>query len=100
MESKVMKRVLLVVAACIVPVLFFAVVWQTIRYHMLVASIRALEVKQVQLVENIYMQEINTGIATSRRRVEELVLKSGIYSILNPTQIIRIVPSVKQKNDG
>ncbi len=95
-----MKRILLVLAACIVPVLFFAVVWQTIRFHMLVVSMRALEVRQVQLVENIYMQEINTGIATSRRRIEDLVLKSGSYSMLDPTQIIRIVPSVKQKTDG
>lgn len=95
-----MKRIMLVVAVCILPIAFFAVTWQTIQYHMLVKSIQELEAKQARLIETLYMQEISKSIVSSRARIDNHTQTFDIYTPIDPSRIIRIVPSVNKKNDG
>lgn len=80
--------------------LFFAVVWQTVRYYELTAAIHELEVKQATLIETLYMQEINKSIVSSRARIDTYAKEFETYTPVDPSRIIRIVPSVKKKNDG
>jgi len=94
------KRILQVMAVCIIPMLFLAVVWQTVRYYELTVSIRELEVKQAKLIETLYMQEITKSIVSSRVRIDTYAQDFEAYTPVDPSRIIRIVPSVKKKNDG
>lgn len=95
-----MKRIMLVVAACILPLVFFAVIWQTIQYHVLLSSIQELEAQQAKLIETLYMQEISKSIVSSRARIDSHSQTFDVYTTIDPSRIIRIVPSVKKKNDG
>ncbi|HPD81379.1 MAG TPA: hypothetical protein P5519_04975 [Spirochaetia bacterium] len=95
-----MKRIILIAVACILPLAFFAVIWQTVQYHMLVSSIQELEVQQAKLIEILYMQEISKSIVSSRARIDTHTQTFDVYTTIDPSRMIRIVPSVNKKNDG
>ncbi len=95
-----MKRIMLVIAVCILPLVFFAVIWQAIQYHVLVSSIQDLEAQQAKLIETLYMQEISKSIVSSRARIDTHTQTFDVYTTIDPSRIIRVVPSVNKKNDG
>ena len=96
-----MKKLVMILLAISVPVMFFLSVHQVYRYQQLEREISRLKDTQIELFETNKRKIANIAILSSPKRIAELAREELKLEQHNPaSKVLRIVLGEKEKPDG
>src|SRR6056297_43627 len=101
MRSAEMKKLVLIVMAVSVPMMFFLSVHQVYRYQQLEREITQLQAKQTELFEINKRKIAKIAILSSPKRIAEVARTSlDLKQQQTDSKVLRIVLGAKDKPDG
>ncbi len=96
-----MKKLVMILLAISVPVMFFLSVHQVYRYQQLEREISRLKDTQIELFETNKRKIANIAILSSPKRIAELAREELELEQQDPaSKVLRIVLGEKEKPDG
>lgn len=96
-----MKKLIMILLAISVPVMFFLSVHQVYRYQQLEREIAQLQEVQIELFESNKRRIANIAILSSPKRIAELARTELKLEQQKPSsKVLRIVLGNKEKPDG